>query len=115
MRKLIKEPVKCDSCGQTKEYAEYEEICDQCGKTLPENIHPLTLDKSKNMCDHSAMIELCSWKCVRDYLIANQEEISELWYVSLPMPIFKDQCKEGHCDTGDNFYKDFLCATEASP
>lgn len=111
MRKEVKPAITCKCCGQVTEYPVTQQFCDQCGKQFPENMYPLTLDISMNMDEHSQNVELCSWKCVRDFIIANKKNIDTAWYVALPMPIFKDNRKsknKQYCDSGANFYKDFL-------
>lgn len=115
MRKEIKPAVRCKCCKQITEYPVMQQFCDQCGKLLPENMYPLDVSVSLGF-DSSNRVDLCSWKCVRDYLIAQKKEIDKAWYVSLPMPIFRDNANDKqHCDSGTNFFKDFLQINESQP
>lgn len=112
MRKIVKPAVKCQCCGQTTEYPVEQTFCDQCNTMLPKNMYPLIVDTAKSVDYHEPRAELCSWACVRKYLIANKKKIGKCWYVSLPMPIFKDTVSDKqYCDSGANFFKDFLLAT----
>lgn len=113
MRKIVTEAEKCKCCGQTTKGAEEQTFCDQCGKQLTEKLYSLDVSIANGVMDHEKEAELCSWKCVRAYVIANRDKISDCWYVNLPMPVFRENNPdEQHCDSGESFFKDFLLVAD---
>lgn len=110
MRKIIKPAVKCKACGQITEGSVEQSFCDNCGKQLPKKMYPLDFTIFEKAGEKTGRFEVDTWKCAREYFIKNKARIGRSWFVSLPSPEFRGNSeRKQYCDSGENFFKDFLC------
>ena len=104
MKKTIIKGKKCSKCGTVLEREEYIELCDWCGKEVENSLHVVVFYEGNNA-DRDEDFYFHSWKCVREWMLANKAKIAECSFVSLPyvvpgldkegMAFFEDFVKEG--------------------
>ena len=75
MKQVVSEQKRCECCGGIKEYAETEEICDECGKLLewnktsgyPFSLSPIYHNEESRRED----LHYCSFECFSVWVAKN--------------------------------------------
>lgn len=110
MRKKIKEATKCDKCGATTSFEQYENVCDQCGKAFPQKVQVLRMTMFYPSHNREArMSEFCSWECVKKYLLKNRKKFQNFAFIDLPHLVMAGYGPhETYSDKSDNFFGAFM-------
>ena len=107
MRKVVKPIVRCDKCGLVIEYERHEEFCDFCEKQISPN-YPLEITLFPHDSEDAYHASLCSWKCVKNYLIKYKKKILKYNFITMPYLSFGKKEKKDYIEKGKSFYQEFL-------
>ena len=108
MRKVVKPVIRCDKCGLVIKHEEYEEFCDFCEKQTSPNF-PLEITLFPHGAEDAYHANLCSWKCVKNYLIKYKKKILKYNFITMPYLSFGNKKeKQDYVEKGESFYQEFL-------
>jgi hypothetical protein len=109
MRKIVKPAVKCKSCGHITEFEKTEEFCDQCKKLIDTNkVYPLRLTVFVHGAEETYDANLCSWECVKRYLIDNKKKVLKAEFITLPYPSNPHGNDKDYASSMEDFFRVFL-------
>lgn len=115
MRKVTIPAVKCECCGHTKTFEQYEEFCDVCGKKVPHE-YPLKIQlfDVNHVSGVYEDIMTCSWACVKTWLETNKEKALNCDFLELPFLVNQSKNENRrYAEDAEGFYKLFMnCVQE---